>query len=308
MIISNTLDLINKTPLLLLDKITEFQVNLYGKLEYLQPGGSVKDRAAYQIVKDAYDTSRLKEGQTVIEMTSGNMGAGLAVVCKQFGNPFIAVMPEGNSPERVKILKALGAEVLLSKQIDGKPGRVTGKDIEYASKVAIQLAQDKDGYYVDQFKNPSSIKTHYNNTGPEIWTDLPQVDAFVASIGTGGTFIGTSRFLKSKNKQIKCIAVEPHNATILKTGEVKDSKHIIQGTGYGLVPPHWNEELADEIISVSDKEVKEFTRRLSEHQGLFVGYSSGANVAASLKYLKMNKKIKNLVTILCDTGYKYSDL
>src|SRR5690554_270855 len=196
----------------------------------MQPGGSVKDRAAYQIIKDAYENKSLKKGQAVVEMTSGNMGAGLALVCKQFGNPFIAVMPSGNSPERLKILKALGAEVVLTEQVDGKKGMVTGKDIALAKSVAQNITKDKKGFFVDQFNNPSSIKAHSETTGPEIWNALNHLDGFVASIGSGGTFIGTSRYLKSKNPAIKCIAVEPENAAILKTGKVKDPQHIIQGT------------------------------------------------------------------------------
>lgn len=304
----STLDLITKTPLLHLDKITNGIGKIYAKLEYLQPGGSLKDRVAFQIIKDAYSSNQLKKGQLVIEMTSGNMGAGLAVVCKQFGNPFIAVMSNGNSPERRKILKALGSEIVLTEQVDGQPGMVTGKDIEFAANTAKEIAKERDGFYVDQFNNPSGIKAHFETTGPEIWDDLNEIEVFIASVGSGGTFIGTSRYLKSKNKNIKCIAVEPENASILKTGKIIDPKHIIQGTGYSLIPPLWESDLADEIITVTDKEVEEMTRRLSSEQGLYVGYSSGANVKAALKYLEMTKSDKIVVTILCDYGYKYTDL
>jgi cysteine synthase A len=307
MIKKGTLELINNTPLVALNELLTDRI-IYAKLEYIQPGGSVKDRAAYQIIKDAYAKGELKKGQLVVEMTSGNMGAGLAVVCKQFGNPFLAVMSEGNSVERRKILKSLGAEILLTKQIDGTSGMVTGKDIEYAAEVAKQYAIENNAYYVDQFNNPSSVLAHYNTTGREIWDDLPEVEAFVASVGSGGTFIGTSEFLKEKNPNIRCIAVEPENTAILKTGTIKLSRHIIQGTGYASVPPHWKPELADDIITVSDNEVREMTIKLSKKQGLFVGYSSGANVVASLKFLQKNPDIKNVVTLLCDTGYKYSDL
>jgi len=304
-----TLDLINKTPLLLLDKISEgFIGQVYAKLEFLQPGGSVKDRAAYQIIKDAYNLKTLSKGKTVVEMTSGNMGAGLAVVCKQFGNPFIAVISKGNSPERLKILKALGAEIILTDQVDGMPGMVTGKDIEYATIIAKKIAKEKDGFYVDQFNNPSSVKAHYETTGPEILNDLKDVDVFIASIGSGGTFIGTSKFLKSKNSNIKCIAVEPKNAAILKTGKIIDPKHIIQGTGYSLVPPQWEPDLVDDIITVSDEEVNNMTKMIAQKQGLYVGYSAGANVAASIKFLEKTKSNLKIVTILCDTGYKYTDL
>ncbi len=308
MIKQGTLQLIRKTPLLKLNRLSGNSLNLYGKLEFMQPGGSIKDRAAYQIIQDAYDSKKIEKGQLVIEMTSGNMGAGLAVVCKQFGNPFLAVMSKGNSPERIKIIKALGADVLLTEQVDGKQGMVTGRDIEYTSKIAKEYAQKNKGFYVDQFNNPSSLKAHFETTGPEIWADLPGIDAFVASVGTGGTFLGTSKFLKLKNSKIRCIAVEPANAAILKTGKVINPKHIIQGTGYSLIPPHWNKDLADEIITVTDSEAMEMTKRMSSEQGLYIGYSSGANVIAALKHAEINKKAKNIVTVLCDTGYKYSNL
>lgn len=305
---SSTLDLITRTPLLHLDKIKVGKGKIFAKLEYFQPGGSVKDRAALQIIADAYATGKLKKGQLVVEMTSGNMGSGLAVVCRQYGNPFIAVMPRGNSPERQKILKALGAEIELTDQVDGQPGMVTGKDIKYASGIAVEIARKKNGFYVDQFNNPSSIRAHFHSTGPEIWEDLKEIDVFVASVGSGGTFIGTSKYLKSVNRKIKCIAVEPENAAILKTGKVIDPKHIIQGIGYSLVPPHWEPGLADEIITVSDDEVLRMTKILSLEQGLYAGYSSGANVSAALKYLEISELNLNIVTIICDTAYKYSDL
>ena len=313
---NSTLGLITKTPLIHLDKLTdENSGKIYGKLEFLQPGGSVKDRAALQIIRDAYQSGQLKKGQTVVEMTSGNMGAGLALVCRQFGNPFVAVMSKGNSPERRKILKAFGTEVILAEQVDGENGKVTGKDIENAARIAQQIAIERKGFYVDQFNNPSGVKAHFETTGPEIFKDLPEINAFVASIGTGGTFTGTARFLKSLGKGIKCFASEPAGSAILKTGKVTNSKHIIQGTGYGFVPPQWDPVLADDIITITDEEAKEMTQKLALDQGLYVGYSSGANVAAALKYIRShqhhsssgNQRI-NIVTILCDTAYKYSDL
>ena len=307
MIKKGTLALINNTPLVLLDKL-EPGAEIFAKLEFIQPGGSVKDRVAYQMIRDAYANGSVKKGQVVVEMTSGNMGAGLAVVCRQFGNPFVAVMSDGNSPERRRILKALGAEILLTKQVDGTQGMVTGKDIAYAAEIAKEYAEKNNGFYVDQFNNPSNVLAHYNTTGPEIWNDLPEIEAFVASIGSGGTFVGASRFLKSQNRNIKCIAAEPENAAILKTGIVKSTRHIIQGTGYSAVPPHWDSDLADDIITVTDEQVREMTKKLSREQGLYVGYSSGANVAAALIYLKLHPDIKKIATILCDTGYKYSDL
>ena len=308
MVKNNILEQIRNTPLIKLDKIGESEIIIYGKLEYVQPSASVKDRVAYQIIKDAYDSGKLKKGQSVVEMTSGNMGAGLAIVCNQFGNPFTAVMSKGNSPERIRIMEAFGAQVILVDQVDGAPGNETGKDIDYAAETALIIAKGKDAFYANQFNNLSNVKAHQESTGPEIFDDLPEIEAFVASIGTGGTFVGTSSYLKSINKEIKCVAAEPENAAILKTGIVKDPRHIIQGTGYGRVTNFWDKNLADDIITVSDFEVIEMTKKLSQKQGLYVGYSSGANVAASIKYARKNGTIKNIVTILCDTGYKYSNI
>ena len=304
----STLNLIHNTSLIFLDKISAtLPGKIYAKAEHLQPGGSVKDRAAYQIILDAYENGSLKKGQTVVEMTSGNMGAGLALVCRQFGNPFIAVMSEGNSPERRKILSAFGAEIVLTKQVDGSPGMVTGSDIALAVEVAKDITQNRNAFYADQFNNSSCIKAHINHTGPEILRDLTETDVFIATVGSGGTFIGTSKYLKSVNSNIKCIVVEPEKAAILKTGKVDDPKHIIQGTAYGLIPPHWEEALADDFITVSDEEVMDMKKRLSSDQGLYVGYSAAANVIAAQKYLQNSEKALNIVTILCDSGYKYGD-
>lgn len=308
MIAESSLGLIARTPLLCLDNLNNGTGRIYGKLEYLQPGGSLKDRAALQVIRDAYSSGRLKKGQLVVEMTSGNMGSGLAMVCKQFGNPFLAVLPVGNSQERLRLIKAFGAEILISKQADGKQGMVTGKDIAIAAELAKTIAKERDGFYVDQFNNNSGLAAHFETTGPEIWDDLSSIDVFIASVGTGASFIGTSKYLKSKNRNIKCIAVEPELAAVLKTGKVRDPKHIIQGTGYGFVPPHWRPELADEIILVSDAEVKQMTNEIALKQGLYVGYSSGANVKAALKYLEKTQSDEEIVVLLCDSGFKYSDL
>lgn len=304
----SSLNLIHNTSLIFLDKISSgLPGKIYTKAEHLQPGGSVKDRAALQIIQDAYENGSLSKGQTVVEMTSGNMGAGLALVCRQFGNPFVAVMSEGNSPERKKILQAFGAEVILTEQVNGLPGMVTGADIQLAVEVAKEIAIKRQAFYVDQFNNPSGVKAHFTHTGPEILRELPDIDVFMASIGTGGTFVGIAKYLKSVNPEIRCIAIEPENVAILKTGKVTDPKHIIQGTAYGLIPPHWDQTLVDDFITVSDEEVVEMKKRLSSDQGLYVGYSSGANVLAAQKYLQKRASDLKIATILCDSGYKYSD-
>jgi len=307
MIFQSITEHINNTPLIELKKIYKGKGQLFAKMEHIQPGGSVKDRAALQIIKDAYSDGRLVKNQPVIEQTSENMGAGLAVVCLAFANPFTAVMSIGNSPERVKIIKALGADVIFIPQADGEPGKVTGADISKAQEEAIEIAKKINAFYVDQFNNPSSVKAHYLNTGPELLSDLNnKLTAFVAIVGSGGTFIGTSRYLKEKSRSINCIAVEPENSAIIKTGVVKDSKHIIQGTGYGLIPPQWDNSLVDDIITISDEEASRTKELLGKEEGLFVGYSAGANVAAAIKHLEqVNRDNYCVATVLCDTGFKY---
>jgi cysteine synthase A len=304
-------DLICDTPLIELTRTWQGNGRLFAKMEHIQPGGSIKDRAALRIITDAYETGKLVKNQPVVEMTSGNMGAGLAVVCGAIQNPFIAVMSEGNSPERIRILKALGAEVVLVPLVDGMKGKVTGSDIAAAVEKAKEIAAERDAFYVDQFNNPSSVLAHYTTTGPEIWRDLEgNINAFVACVGSGGTFIGSSRFLKEQNSEIYCAAVEPKKAAILKTGFVENPRHIIQGTGYSLVPPKWDPGLADDIILVSDEEVEIQTRELARLEGLYVGYSAGANVCAAKKLLARLSAKPNptVVTILCDTAFKYSTL
>jgi cysteine synthase A len=310
-ILETVTDFICNTPLIELRCTRNGNGRILAKMEFAQPGGSIKDRAALRIIKDAYKNRKLIKGQPVVEMTSGNMGAGLAVVCGAMENPFIAVMSEGNSPERIKILKALGAEVIRVPQVDGTPGKVTGNDIARAMEKAKEIAKKKNAFYVDQFNNPSGVSAHYTTTGPEIWNALEgNLDAFVAAVGTGCTFVGTSTFLKEQNKNIFCAAVEPENAAILKKGYVNNPKHIIQGTGYSLIPPLWNPKLPDEIITVTDEEVENQTKWLARYEGLYVGYSSGANVAAALKLLNSGILKENpvVVTVLCDTAYKYSEL
>ncbi len=308
MLIKNITEHINNTPLIELKKIYQGRGHLYAKMEHIQPGGSIKDRVALQMISDAYSDGRLVSGMPVMEMTSGNMGAGLAVVCGAFGNPFTAVMSEGNSPERVKILKALGASVILVPQVTGEPGKVTGSDIAKAEEVAKELALNNNAFYADQFNNPSSVKAHYSTTGPELFNELGErLSVFVSIVGSGGTFIGTSGYLKSILKSVRCIAVEPRDAAIIKTGRVIDPRHIIQGTGYGFVPPCWDNSLVDDIITVTDDDASRTRELLGKTEGLFVGFSSGANVAAAIKHLEqINDDNCCVSTVLCDTGFKYS--
>ena len=308
MIADSALELIGGTPLVALNRIHDSPGRVLAKAEFMLPGGSIKDRAALQIIKDAYESGKLKKGIPVVEMTSGNMGAGLAVVCNITGNPFIAVMSEGNSPARARMLESLGAEVVLTPQVEGVSGQVTGKDIEMATSKAIELARERNAFYVDQFNNPSSIIAHEQGIAPEIWDALgDKVSAFVAAVGSGGTFIGTSRFLKNKKPDIHCAAVEPESAQVLARKKITNPKHVIQGVGYSLIPPHWDESLCDSIIPVSDQEVLVYKKALATKEGLHVGFSAAANVCASIKLIHSGILGTNpsVVTVLCDGGLKY---
>ncbi len=304
----NALGLIGDTPTLALSRIHQGPGTILAKAEFVQPGGSVKDRPALRIIEDARESGRLAPGQPVVEMTSGNMGAGLAVVCNVLGHPFIVTMSEGNSRARARMLEALGAEVVLVPQVEGTPGCVSGADIRVATERAVEIAQDRQAFYVDQFNNHSCVAAHLAGTGPEIWAAAgDRLEAFVAAVGTGGTFVGVSRFLKEKNPAIHCTAVEPQGAEVLAGKDVEKPCHLLQGTGYGIVPPQWDPALVDSLLAVSDEEAARFRWSLADVEGLHVGFSSAANVCAAVKLVESGRlgPAPTVVTVLCDTGLKY---
>jgi cysteine synthase A len=306
--LASALDLIGRTPLVALDRVHAGPGRIVAKAEFLQPGGSVKDRAAKAIVLAAREDGRLKPGMPVVEMTSGNMGAGLAVVCAALGHPFIATMSAGNSPARARMMEGLGARVVLVPQVDGTPGQVTGADVAAAADAAAQIARDGGGYYVDQFNASEGIIAHETTTGPEILEQFGgPVDGWVAAVGTGCTFIGVARALKAANPVTLCAAVEPEGSEPLAGKEVVKARHIVQGTGYGLVPPHWDTGLMDLSLTVTDAEVEYWHRQLAVMEGLYVGYSAAANVCAAAKLLRSGrlKVDATVATLLCDTGLKY---
>ncbi|MES2307471.1 MAG: cysteine synthase family protein [Verrucomicrobiota bacterium] len=305
----STLNLIGKTPLVRLSKLSPSGSSIWVKVESQNPGGSIKDRPAFHILEKAYQSGELKKGQPVVEMTSGNMGAGLAVVCSVMGNPLIVVMSRGNSIERVKMMDALGAQVVLVDQVDGAPGQVTGADMKAAVEMAKAISNEKGGYYVDQFNNPGSPDAHERSTGPEIFESLGKsLTAFVSVVGSGGTFVGTARFLKKHYPSVICAAVEPYGAEILAGKKIEKPRHLLQGAGYGVIPGHWDSNLVDQFLSVTDQEAEEFKRRLAHEEGLHVGFTSGANVCAAIKLIENGSlgASPSVATILCDTGLKYS--
>lgn len=279
---------------------------IVAKAEYLQPGGSVKDRAALAAIEGARGRGALQPGQTVVEMTSGNMGAGLAVVCGALGHPFVAVMSAGNSPQRATMIRGLGAEVVLVPQVDGTPGRVTGADIAAAADRARAIAADRSAFFVDQFANADCVAAHETTTGPELRAAFGRIDAFVACVGSGATLIGVLRDLKRHDPQVRGVAVEPHGAAVLAGEPVVKPAHLLQGTGYGSIPPLWDRSLVDGFVAIDDDEATAERAALGRC-GIYAGFSSAANVAAARRVLVGGTLREDAIvaTILCDTGLKY---
>ncbi len=307
---ASVVDAIGETPLVALDRLSEgLPGRVVAKLEFLGPGGSMKDRVAREVIDDAEARGLLKPGGTVVELTSGNMGAGLAVVCAVRGYRLIAVMSAGNSIERRRMLEALGAEVALVPQAPGSiPGRVSGEDLALVEVRTQELVEELGAFRPDQFKNPAAVRAHERTTGKEIWEQTGgMVGAFVASVGAGGTFIGTARALKARNPAIACYPVEPATARFLAAGAagVTDPGHKIQGSGYVMVPPLWQPELVNGYLAVTDEEAIATARLLATREGIFAGFSAGANVHAALQVASTCAPGMIVATLACDTGLKY---
>ncbi len=307
-ILPSALGLVGDTALVALDRVHPGPGRILAKAEFMQPGGSVKDRAARAVLLAARADGRLAPGAPVVEMTSGNMGAGLAVACAALGHPLVVTMSAGNSPQRARMLEALGAEVHLVPQIDGAPGQVTGADVGAAAETARRIAADRAGFYVDQFHAPECVQAHRETTGPEIWEQSGRrVHAWVAAVGTGATFLGVAAFLRERDPSVRCVAVEPVGCQPLAGLPVTKPRHILQGTSYGSVPPHWDSTLMDASMAVADDEIEHWRRLLATREGLHVGYSAAANVCACASLLASGRLPANAVvaTVLCDTGLKY---
>lgn len=293
-------DLIGKTPLLKLNNYIEensLGADIYAKLEYFNPGGSVKDRIANAMIEDAEAKGILKKGSVIIEPTSGNTGIGLAAVAASKGYRIIITMPETMSVERRNLLKAYGAELVLTEGSKGMKGAIAKAE---------ELAAEISGSFIPgQFNNPANPATHRETTGPEIWDDTDgKVDIFVAGVGTGGTLTGVGEYLKSKNPNVKIVAVEPAGSPVLSQGVA--GAHKIQGIGAGFVPDTLNTGIYDEIITVENEEAFETGRVLARKEGLLVGISSGAAVFAASKLAQCpENKGKVIVALLPDTGDRY---
>ena len=296
MLVNSIDELIGNTPLVKVAYLSE-NATVYAKLEYLNPTGSVKDRVAKAMIDDAERTGALKKGGVIIEPTSGNTGIGLASVAAARGYRAVIVMPETMSVERRKLMKAYGAELVLTEGAKGMKGAI---------EKAEQLAREIPGGFIpDQFVNPANPEIHYETTGPEIWQDTDgKVDIFVAGVGTGGTITGTGAFLKEKNPSVKVVAVEPLSSAVLSTG--KAGSHKIQGIGAGFVPAVLNTKIYDEIIPVSDEDAFSFGREFGKKAGALVGISAGAALCAAKAVAdRPENRGKNIVVLLPDTGDRY---
>ncbi len=304
----SVLDAIGGTPLVRLARLWPGPGEILAKLDYLNPGGSKKDRIALRMVEEAEESGDLAAGQTVVELTSGNTGTGLAVVCAVKGYPFVAVMSKGNSEERAQMMTALGAEVVLVDQMDGSAsGHVTGDDLALVEETAQRIAQERSAFRADQFHLPGNANAHEYGTGPEIWEQSGgTVDVFCEFVGTGGTFAGIARYLKSQNPSVACYVIEPEGAAALAGEEVVNPSHRIQGGGYAMSAlTGIDNGLVDGMVEVSDDVAIDTSRRLAEQEGIFAGFSAGACVAVAEQLLKTTHPGATVAVVLADSGMKY---
>ena len=296
-IYKNIDELVGKTPLMEISNIIKeenLQANIFAKLECFNPTGSAKDRPALQMILKAEEDGILKEDSVIIEPTSGNTGIGLAAIGASKGYKVIIVMPDTMSQERIMLMKAYGAEVVLT---DGKKG-MQGS-IEEAKRLS---EKNENSFIPSQFDNPQNPEAHYKTTGPEIWNDTDgKIDILVAGIGTGGTLSGTGKYLKEKNSDIKVVGVEPLNSPLLTKGVA--GSHAIQGIGANFIPENLNRDIYDEIIDVSNEDAFSYARKMAQKEGISVGISSGAALFGAIELAKRpENKGKNIVVVLTDTG------
>lgn len=299
----NVTELVGNTPLIefkKLEKDYDIKAHIIGKLEYMNPAGSIKDRIALSIIEDYEEKGILKDGFTIIEPTSGNTGIGLSMIASIKGYKVIITMPSTMSKERIALMKAYGAEVVLTDGTKGMKGA-----IEKANELHGQI---ENSIIAGQFENMANPKAHYKTTGPEIYKDTDgKVDIFVAGIGTGGTISGVGKYLKEKNKDIKVVGVEPASSPVLTEG--KSGGHKIQGIGAGFVPHTLDTGIYDEVITVTNEDAFAATKLIARKEGVLVGISSGAAIVAALKLAKREENQgKNIVVILPDTGNRYLSL
>ncbi|MBR6632926.1 MAG: cysteine synthase A [Clostridia bacterium] len=300
MIYNNITELVGNTPLVRAKKLEEKNgalANLILKLELFNPAGSSKDRVAVEMIKDALNSGKIKEGATLIEPTSGNTGIGLAMAASAFGLKTVLIMPDTMSVERRKILSAYGAELILTPGKEGMSGAI---------KKAEELASEIEGSFIpSQFDNPANPLSHYKTTGVEVWNDTEgDIDVFVASVGTGGTISGSAKYLKEQKPDVKIIAVEPADSPLISKGVA--GPHKLQGIGANFIPKNYDASLIDEVMTATTEEAYETVRSLARLEGILVGVSSGAAVSVAIRLAKMNEYKGKKIVVLCpDTGMRY---
>ena len=309
-LVSSIIHAIGRTPLVELNQIKKaysLEGRLLAKCEYLNPGFSKKDRIALEMLREAQHRGELRPGQTVVELTSGNTGTGLALVCRAMGHPFVAVISKGNTIERARMMQALGAEVVRVDQAPGSPpNQVSGEDLALVEERTREIVTDRAAFRSDQFLLEGNVLAHHRYTGPEIWEQSEgSVDKFVDFVGTGGSFTGIMRALREKNPAIDGYVIEPATAPSLAGGPVTRKSHRIQGGGYSKEHlPLLDTSLVSDYLQATDEEAMEAARMLAREEGIFGGFSSGANLAGALQLLKSNPG-NTIAFLICDSGLKY---
>jgi cysteine synthase A len=306
--VSSVLGAIGRTPLVELTRVSDVDGRIVAKLELLNPGGSKKDRIALRMVEEAEASGALRPGQTVVELTSGNTGTGLAIVCAAKGHPFVAVMSAGNSVERLQMMRALGAEVVLVDQQEGAlDGHVTGDDLALVDAAADRIAEQRGAFRADQFQLPGNPAAHRDGTAAELWEQCGgELDAFCEFVGTGGTFAGVASFLKEQDPGIGCYVVEPRGAAALAGDVVVQPAHRIQGGGYAMAElAQLDPSVVDGHLTVDDGDAIEATRRLARREGIFAGFSSGAVLVAAEELLRTRHPGGTVAVVFADSGMKY---
>ncbi len=307
----SVLGAIGNTPLVRLDRLVKYygcEGTILAKLDHLNPGFSKKDRAALGVIEAAERNGSLNPGQTVVELTSGNMGTGLAIICGIKGYPFVAVMSKGNSAERARMMEALGAEVVLVDQLpESRPGEVSGADLAEVDRVATELTTERNAFRADQFRRAGNPAAHEHMTGPELWEQSGgRIDAFCDFVGSGGTLAGTSRYLQKQNPDIKCYPIEPQGAAVIAGQDVVTPEHPIQGGGYVMGDLNFLQgQTWDGFLQVDGDLARQTARDLARLEGIFAGFSAGANVAGAIELLKGDHKGQTIAVIICDSGLKY---
>ena len=309
-LVESIVDTIGRTPMVELKRLKEalqLDGRLLAKCEHMNPGFSKKDRIALELMREAKKSGHLSPGQTVVELTSGNTGTGLAMACKAMGHPFVAVISKGNTFERARMMQALGAEVIRVDQASSStPNQVSGEDLALVERTAQRIVEKRKAYRADQFQLKGNVLAHERYTGPEIWQQsLGEVDAFVDFIGTGGTFTGVMSYLRQKKSDVAGYPLEPKGAPALAGGPVLSPSHRIQGGGYSMTKlPLLDVELVTDYLSVSDEDAINCSQALAREEGIFGGFSSGANLAGAIQVMKRLPG-STIVFIVCDSGLKY---